>query len=151
MCQRRQDYDAIKERNAAARRAHQHTDSSQPRVWLRGPRGPEYMTYTPNPVSVRDVADFKAKQPPTRQPQAAATVRDKASALTLPPLDTATTDKDQRRKFNYGWFDKLRAQQLVPTTHHILTYSEPSSNSLQPRSLLNPNGYVRKSTLTKTL
>ena len=140
------DYDADKERNAATHRAHQYTDSSHPRMWLSGPRGTEYMTHTPNPVSVRDVADFRARHPPTRQPQAATGVKGEVSSPALSPAEaTATTVRGTRSKFDYGWFDKLRAQQLVPTTHHILTYSDPSSTSLQPRSLLNPNGYVKKS------
>ena len=128
-----QDYDAGKERQVASRRAHQFTDSARS-VWLSGARGPEYHTQTPNPVTVRDVAQFKARRPSPG-------VQDPEK---LPPVKDAgpKASKEGRPTFDYGWFDRLRAQQLVPTTHNILTYSDPSSTRLQPRSLLNPSGYT---------
>lgn len=53
-------------------------------------------------------------------------------------------DKELGEKldFNYGWFDPLRAQQLIPPTHDVITYSNPSSCQLRPKSLLNPEGYT---------
>lgn len=168
MCQRMQEYDAGKERNAATRTAHQYTDSRHP-IWLSGPRGPEYIVHTPNPVSVKEVEKFRAKQTQLsgstckqvamQQPQNRLA---EATQVKLPSLITTTpkpvgdmeTGLEERRlhldsdriRFDYSWFDKLRAQQLVPTTYHILTYSNPSSSHLQPRSLINPGGYVHKST-----
>ena len=136
MCQRAQDYDAGKERTAAARRAHQYADSTHT-VWLSGPRGTEYMVHTPNPVSVKKVDEFRTKTTKTIKRQQSV---DTALAE-LPSLNTSKPPKvrpecraSERAVFNYGWFDKERAQQLVPTSYHILTYSD---RHLQPHPLIN--------------
>lgn len=131
--QRKLEYDAGKQRDAGTRQAHQYTDSKQT-MWLRGPQGQMYMMHAPNPISVQEVARFKAKSS-----QASNT---RPSAATSTKRDKEVTE-GTKGKFDYSWFDPLRAQQLVPSTHHILTYSNPSSSHLQPRSLLNPGGYTQ--------
>ena len=125
--QRKLEYDAGKERDAGTRQAHQHTDSKQT-MWLKGPQGQMYMMHVPNPVSVQEVARFKAKS---------------SQATGTRPSPTERDKEETEGKFDYSWFDPLRAQQLVPSTHHILTYSNPSSSHLQPRPLLNPGGYTQ--------
>lgn len=137
--ERMHDFDAGKERQAASRRAHQFTDSTFS-ASLNGPRGSEYHVQIPNPVSVRHVTQYKTKQ-------SSSTQHSKPPKEKLPPIkDECTSSKEGRPTFDYSWFDSLRAQQLVPTTHHIITYSDPSSTHLQPRSLLNPNGYIPHNT-----
>ena len=118
--------------------------------------------HTPNPVSVQDVARFRAKQ--TRLCETAQQQAVKETSLGDAPAgksggkktDSAgsggkqTEVNRERVVFDYGWFDPLRAQRLVPSTHHILTYSDPSSSHLQPRSLLNPSGYIQPATTPRT-
>ena len=115
-----------RERDTASRRAHQFADSKT-RLWLSGPRGTEYMLHTPNPVPLS-----QCKAMPCRD-----------------PASNRVSTQTQPSKFDYGWFDPLRAQQLVPSTHHVLTYSDPSSTALQPRSLLNPQGYKTSPSLRR--
>lgn len=153
MRQRMQEYDTAKERNAATRRVHQYADSRRA-LGLSGPRGQEYMVHTPNPITVREVDKFRAKQAtgPSRQSGEETEIhpltpgRDKCGIKERTPRNSTS-----RVEFDYGWFDKLRAQQLVPTTYHILTYSDPSSSHLQPRSLLNPDGYTSQTVTSHAL
>ena len=135
--QRQQEKDAAKERNASVRRAHQFSDSRYA-TWLSGPRGPEYMVHTQNPVSMQDVARFRKRQSQQNKSSCTQTQVTKAK-------HTVVGDDESRVRlaFDYSYFDPLRAQQVIPSTHHILTYSDPSSTQLQPRSVLNPQGYVQ--------
>ena len=136
--QRAHDYDAGKERTAAARRAHQYADSTHT-VWLSGPQGTEYMVHTPNPVSVKKVDEFRTKKTKASKRQQSV---DTAQAE-LPSLNTSKPPgkgmlrpecrASERAVFNYGWFDKERAQQLA---YHILTYSDLLSSHLQPHPLI---------------
>lgn len=151
-------YDPAKERNAATRRAHQYADSRHA-VGLGGPRGQEYMIHTPNPTSVREVDRFRAKEANFPDQKATGVGGQAGKDTKLPPLnpgkrsikETKPCASSGRIAFDYGWFDKLRAQQLVPTTYHILTYSDPSSSHLQPRSLLNPGGYTSQTATSHAL
>lgn len=151
-----QMYDASKERNAATRRAHQYTVCTHA-VGLSGPRGQEYVVQTPNPVSVREVNKFRAKQAHPPGHKATGAGGQSGRNTKLPPLNPRGIKERKacashgRMVFDYGWFDKLRAQQLVPTTYHILTYSDPSSSHLQPRSLLNPGGYTSQTPTSHAL
>lgn len=139
--QRAQDYDAGKERTAAARRAHQYADSTYT-IWLSGPRGTEYMVHTPNPVSVKEVDEFRTKQTKSSERQQSVTALVELPSLNTskPPGEGMPKPEDrasERARFNYGWFDKERAQQLVPTTYQILTYSDLSPSHPQPHPLIN--------------
>ena len=131
--ERKSDYDARNARRAATREAHQYADSSIV-PGLKGTHGQVYMVHTPNPVTVRDVKIFE---------------REKASVKveSVPTVDVENKEDEEKGKkfeFNYGWFDPLRAQQLIPSTHDVMTYSNPSSCQLRPKSVLNPGGYVAK-------
>ena len=123
--ERRFDYDADRARQNASRQAHMFRDSTMT-TWLGGARGNLYMAHVPNPVTVHDV--FKHR-------------RERKERESLPQVGDERTDTEEKLDFNYGWFDSLRAQQLIPPTKHVLTYADPSSCHLRPRSLLNPGGY----------
>ena len=60
--------------------------------------------------------------------------------------DEVEEEMGRKLNFDYGWFDPLRAQQLIPATRNVLSYADPSSSLLRPRSLLNPGGYTPAST-----
>ena len=126
--ERRYDYDAGRARQNASRQAHLYRDSTLT-TWLSGPRGNLYMAQVPNTVSVHSVARHK---------------REREERATLPEIKIAGEERPNSREkldFDYGWFDSLRAQQLIPPTQHVLTYANPSSCHLRPRSLLNPRGF----------
>ena len=161
---RQNDYDVTKSRMDATRQAHQYRDSTLT-TWLQGTCGRRYMMQVPNPISVGDVNRFEktaAKPPSEKEPPLTCSlpsVKSSSSYLTTsrpytPKLriqsSSATSDiafekkdkgKGEKLDFNYGWFDPLRAQQLIPSTNDVLTYSNPSSCKLRPRSLINPDGY----------
>lgn len=126
---RKSDYDASSERRMAERRSHLFTDSTLS-TWQRGTHGQLYLCHIPNPVTVQDVKEFQKYK--------------KQSLSTLHPQDSQlqTVSDGAPFRFKYGWFDPLRAQELIPSTEDILSYANPSSCSLRPRSLLNPQGYV---------
>lgn len=126
--ERKYDYDAGKARRTATRCSHQYKDSSLT-GWLSGPRGHLYMAHTPNPITVKDVAKHNEKE------------KLRKSQLSSEPHSKETRDQSVKLDFDYGWFDSVRAQRLIPTTHDILTYTDPSSCQLRPRSLMNPEGY----------
>ena len=129
--ERKYDYDAAKARRAATRCTHQYKDSRLT-GWLSGPRGHLYMAHTPNPVTVKVVAQHKEKEKVRKSSQA-------SSSETCSIEEER--DPSKKLEFNYGWFDSVRAQQLIPCTHDILTYTDPSSCQLRPRTVLNPGGY----------
>ena len=120
------EYDANNARRTAQRQSHLSYDSTLS-TWLHGKCGQTYMAHIPNHISVKDVKEYNQK----------------AKVAQLPPIedDHESDSCDERFDFDYGWFDKIRAQQLIPCTHDVVTYANPSSCALQPRSLLNPNGY----------
>ncbi|XP_064393433.1 uncharacterized protein LOC135340937 [Halichondria panicea] len=128
--ERELDYDAGNARRKAGREAHMYADSTHS-PGLRGTQGQIYMYQTPNPVSVKHVQDFEEK--------------DKTS-IQKPPVTLESESGDGGKlDFNYGWFDPLRAQQLIPSTHDVITYSDPSSCQLRPKSIVNPGGYTSRS------
>ena len=121
--ERSEEHDLRRDRRMAERRTHLYFDSTL-ETWRRGPQGQIYMVKLPNPVSVKAVMESESEKPQAR-PQSR-----------LQPV----TD-GEKFDFNYGWFDPLRAQQLIPSADDILTYANPSSCSLRPHSILNPEGY----------
>lgn len=129
--ERKYDYDAGKARRAASRCSHQYKDSRLT-GWLSGPRGHLYMAHTPNPVTVKDVTEHKEKE------------KARKSQISDEVFSKEERDQSEKLEFDYGWFDSVRAQQLIPPTHDILTYTDPSSCQLRPRSLMNPGGYKTK-------
>lgn len=162
--ERQYDYCARKARTNATRQAHQYRDSTLT-TWRRGPYGQMYMMQVPNPITVGDVAKFeresskKAGQTTTGRGESKQTCflpsiklqpasPQTSGAVSTSPLPVYTTsgvtegqERGKKLDFNYGWFDPLRSQLLIPPTHDILTYANPSSCQLRPRSVLNPNGY----------
>ena len=126
--ERRYDYDADRTRQNASRQAHLFRDSTLT-TWLSGPRGNLYMTHIPNTVTVHQVSRHR---------------KERKERETLPEIKVAGEERSsaqEKLEFDYGWFDSLRAQQLIPPTQHVLTYANPSSCHLRPRSLLNPEGF----------
>ena len=126
--ERKHDYSAGRARQVASRQAHLHKDSTVT-MWLSGPRGKLYMAQIPNPVTVHEVSRHERKRKETG---------------TLPEIKVTgeeRTSAHEKLEFDYGWFDSVRAQQLIPPTKDVLTYANPSSCSLRPRSLLNPGGF----------
>ena len=116
----------LRDRRIAERQSHLHFDSTL-QTWRRGTQGQMYMVKLPNPVSVHKMKEIEKDRPTLSRP-----------CSRLSPV----TD-GERFDFNYGWFDPLRAQQLIPPTDDILTYADPSSCSLRPHSILNPGGYKK--------
>ena len=150
--ERNKEHDPTKARRTAARQSHLQMDSTLT-PWLHGTQGQLYMAQLSNPVSIKEVATYKpAKEDKVQFPSIMKTKDDtfysslKTKTPSVPKTpdiaDEDTLDNDERFDFDYGWFDTLRAQQLIPSTNDILTYANPSSNSLRPRSLLNPEGYT---------
>lgn len=163
--ERKDDYDPRKARLNATRQAHQYKDSTLT-TWLRGRHCQMYMIQTPNPITVQDVTKFERergsrtkerKEHDSRITWSLPALKSTSSHLTAVshlPTDasrSATTtrstspeaaeEKGKKLDFKYGWFDPVRAQQLIPPTHDVLTYANPSSCQLRPRSMLNPGGY----------
>ena len=130
---RKLDYDAEQQRQLYSRL--QFIDSSQVSSF-HGSQGQVYIAHQPNPVSVASVKKF--------QKQKASNPLAKKQLLEKIEEDLSRKDPDEHGKlhFNYGWFDDVRAQQLIPSTRDIMKYSDPSSCQLRPRSLLNPGGYT---------
>lgn len=126
--ERKNDYDATMARQSASRQAHQFRDSTLT-TWLGGARGNLYMAQVPNSVTVSQVMRHEQRRKERER---------------LPEIKQAGEERlsiQEKLEFDYGWFDSLRAQQIIPCTKHVLTYSDPSSCQLRPRSLLNPQGY----------
>ena len=165
--ERRYDYSARKAHTNATRQAHQYRDSTLT-TWRRGTHGQMYMMQVPNPITVGDVVKFEREstknagqirtgrgesrqtcvlpsiklQPASPQTSGDVPRSPPPASITL----SGTTDQEgqgrgKKLDFNYGWFDPLRSQLLIPPTHDVLTYANPSSCQLRPRSVLNPNGY----------
>lgn len=127
--ERKFDYDANNARQKAKREAHMHADSSLS-PGLKGTQGQIYLVHTINAVSVKQVQDFEKEK--TSRP------------ATTQPAIVKENETGEKFDFNYGWFDPLRAQQLIPCTDDILTYSNPSSCHLRAKSIVNPDGYTTK-------
>lgn len=130
--ERKMDYNASHDRQLSTRLAHQMVDSSL-QMGFSGTQGQIYRVHTPNPVTVAMVNKFKEERAsnPFVKEQLHVKIEE----------DLTCHDNDGKLDFNYGWFDEVRAQQLVPSTRDIVRYSDPSSCQLRPRSLLNPEGY----------
>lgn len=131
--ERRLDYDAGNARRAAYRNAHQYLDSTLG-VGFRGTQGQIYMMQMPNPVSMGMVDEFNRDTIPKSR------IREELYTQTREE-EMRCNDTGEKLDFDYGWFDGLRGQQLIPSTRCILKYSDPSSCQLRPRSILNPGGY----------
>lgn len=152
--ERQYDYSAQKARMNASRQAHQFRDSTLA-TWRKGPCGQLYMMHTPNPVTISDVAKFEKEGGVKGKIDAGHTKRgENKQTCSLPPirLQSASpttpgsprlprTEGGKKLDFNYGWFDPLRSQLLIPPTHDVLRYANPSSCQLRPRSVVNPDGY----------
>lgn len=130
--ERKLDYDALHDRQLWTRLAHQMVDSTL-QIDFRGTHGQLYRAQVANPVTVAAVKNFQEEK--AADPFAKENLRAKIEA------DLSCQDTVGKLDFNYGWFDELRAQQLIPPTRDIIRYSDPSSCELRPRSLLNPGGY----------
>ena len=133
--ERKLDYDALHDRQLSTRTTHQFVDSTL-QIGYRGMTGQLYRAHLANPVTVAAVKNFqeaKAANPSAKKNLCAEIEADLSCENTIGKLD-----------FNYGWFDELRAQQLIPSTRDIIRYSDPSSCELRPRSLLNPGGFKLK-------
>ena len=155
--ERQYDYSARKGRMNAFRQAHQYRDSTLA-TWRKGPCGQLYMMQTPNPVTINDVAKFemecgvkgkididhidRTKRGKNKQTCGLPPIRlQSASPITQESPLLPQVEEGTKLDFNYGWFDPLRSQLLIPPTHDILRYANPSSCQLRPRSVLNPDGY----------
>lgn len=128
--ERSKDYDANSARRIAQRQSHLSYDSTLS-TWLHGKCGQRYMAYIPNHISIQEVKEYNKSR--------------EAHLPTISRINDKDYESDSSREkfdFDYGWFDKIRAQQLIPCTHDVITYANPSSCTLQPRSLLNPEGYT---------
>lgn len=130
--ERKLDYDALQDRQLLTRLAHQLVDSSL-QIEYRGTQGQLYRPQLANPVTVAAVKNYQEEK--AANPFAKENLHAKIEA------DLSCQDSIGKLDFNYGWFDGLRAQQLIPSTRDIVRYSDPSSCELRPRSLLNPGGY----------
>lgn len=130
--ERKLDYDAEHSRRFCTRLEHQMLDSTQ-QISFRGRQGQLYTAHTPNPVTVAHVKQFKKQK--ASDPLAKEHLHKKLEE------ELSCSDETGRLDFNYGWFDGLRAQQLIPPTRDIIKYSDPSSSQLRPRSILNPSGF----------
>lgn len=130
--ERKLDYDALHERQLATRLAHQLVDSSL-KMNYSGMRGQLYSAQLENPVTMAKVKKFQEER--ASNPFAKDILRMKMEE------DLSCRDTNGKLDFNYGWFDEVRAQQLIPSTQDIIKYSDPSSCELRPRSLLNPGGF----------
>ncbi len=131
--ERRLDYDAKSARQAGYRLTHQTLDSTMS-FGFRGRHGQVYTPHIPNPTTVAMVDRYEREE---RLPKAAI----KQQLHMKHEEEKKQSDDGRKLEFNYGWFDGLRAQQLIPPTYDILKYSDPSSCQLRSRSLLNPEGY----------
>ncbi len=130
--ERKLDYDAANERRSCSRQAFQTVDSMHT-LSFRGPCLQVYQPHISNPVSTASVADFEKQRSKIEQKKAILQIK-----LEEEEKESGAGGK---LEFAYGWFDGLRAQQLIPCTRDIIRYSDPSSCQLWPRSLVNPGGY----------
>ena len=130
--ERKLDYDAANERRCCSRQAYQTVDSTH-KINFRGPCQQIYQPYISNPVGVAKVRDFERERPRMELTKAKLQVKLEE--------EERESDAGGKLEFAYGWFDGLRAQQLIPSTRDIIRYSDPSSCQLWPRSLVNPGGY----------
>lgn len=130
--ERKLDYDALHDRQLSTRLGHQFVDSTL-QIGYRGITGQFYKAHLANPVTVAAVKSF--------QEEKAANPSAKKKLCAEIEADLSCEDTTGKLDFNYGWFDEVRAQQLIPSTRDIIRYSDPSSCELRPRSLLNPGGY----------
>ena len=138
--ERSKDYNAHKARRNAYRQTHLQTDSVIT-PWMRGPCGQIYTANIPNTVTVHTVQNFDKKIANRRQQQPLEEMDERTEGKKLTQTSSDLLENEERLDFNYGWFDEQRARQLIPKTDDILTYANPSANELQPRSLLNPDGF----------
>ena len=136
--ERNKEYVPMKARQTADREQFLHKDSTLP-TWLCGPTGQIYMSHLPNPVKMEEVKEFE-KVKAAKQ----SVSPDKSQVNATVCLDASKVNNDEVSKldFNYGWFDSLRAQKFIPSTTDVLTYANPSSCSLRPKTLLNPEGFA---------
>lgn len=130
--ERKLDYDALRDRQLSTRLAHQLIDSTL-KIDYRGTQGQLYRAQLANTVTVATVKKFQKEK--ASSPDAKKNMHMKIEE------DLSCRDTKGKLDFNYGWFDELRAQQLIPSTRDIIRYSDPSSCELRPRSLLNPEGF----------
>ena len=140
--ERSKEYVPMKVRQTAEREQFLHKDSTLP-TWLCGPTGQIYMSYLPNPVTVEEVKHYEKAKMAKQAKQSISS--DKKSQVDAPSAFLGASkleeDKVSKLDFNYGWFDSLRAQKFIPSTTDVLTYANPSSCSLRPKTLLNPDGF----------
>lgn len=157
--ERKSEYDARKARDIACRRTHMSFDSSL-KTWLNGVYSQRYMLHLPNPVRVSEIKKFdenkqkeilekfanrtQEKPVSARSKSSSGHSRERRGAIEVLSSDSDSDDSTDRIYFDYGWFDPIRAQEFIPSTHDILRYSNPSSSHLRPRSVANPTGYVEK-------
>ena len=156
--ERSKDYDAHKARRSAYRQTHLQTDSVIT-PWMRGPRGQIYTAAIPNTVTIKTVQNFDRMTKAERGTSHVTTAERRTSRVCFPPMAESKNEvtgnkepqltpasdlleNEERFDFSYGWFDEQRARQLIPKTDDILTYANPSADELQPRSLLNPEGFT---------
>lgn len=152
--ERRKEYDPNKARRMSVRQSHLNHDSTLS-TWLHGKQGQIYLTHIQNSVPIKQVEEYNKQQKishhqplvPINDTSLSSLKVDSTSRLSeTHESDDIISESDDyegaKFRFNYGWFDSLRAQQLIPPTNDILTYVDPSSCLLRPRSLLNPEGFT---------
>jgi len=130
--ERKLDYDAANDRRSCSRQGFQTVDSTH-KISFRGPRLQLYQPHIANPVGMPKVKTFEKERPKIEQHKVQLQVKLRE--------EEKESEAGGKLDFAYGWFDGLRAQQLIPSTHDIIRYSDPSSCQLWPRSLVNPGGY----------
>lgn len=133
--ERKLDYNAVHDRQLYSRLEHQLLDSTM-QISFRGAQGQLYAAHTANPITVAAVKKFHEEK--------ASDLSAKEELHKKLGKELSCQDEDGKLDFNYGWFDQLRAQQLIPPTRDIIKYSDPSSCQLRPRSILNPDGFRTK-------
>ena len=130
--ERKLDYDAANDRRSCSRQGFQTVDSTH-KISFRGPRLQVYQSHISNPVGVAKVYAFEKQRSRIGQQKTQLQIKLRE--------EEKESDAGGKLHFVYGWFDGLRAQQLIPSTRDIIRYSDPSSCQLWPRSLVNPGGY----------
>ena len=132
MQERKLEYDEANARRVCSRKSFQAIDSTLKND-MRGLLGQIYSAHIPNPVSIAKVSMFNKERP---------FIEYRKARLQLKLEDQeSVSNEGGKLNFCYGWFDGLRAQQLIPCTRNIIKYSNPSSCKLWPRSVVNPRGY----------
>ena len=130
--ERKLDYNAAHDRQLYTRLEYQLLDSTL-KISYRGTQGQLYTAHTANPITEATVKKFHEER--DSNPFAKEELQKKLEK------ELSCRDEHGKLDFNYGWFDELRAQQLIPPTRDIIKYSDPSSCQLRPRSILNPDGF----------